>query len=97
MMQLALDMGATLSELNERMTSQEFTLWIAHHNNQPRGVERDNYHHAMMLAMYANAHAAKGKTFEVQDFMYENQESKIERQNKQFMATMRALSIPKVK
>jgi len=91
-MQLALDMGATLQELNARMTSKEFSLWSALHQQQPRGVERDNYHSAIIATLIANTNAPKGKSFNVNDFMHEDPEVKRERESRAFLARMRSLS-----
>jgi len=94
-MQLAIDLGSTLQELNQRMSSAEFSLWLAFHQLQPRGVERDNFHAAIIASTVANTHAPKGKTFKIQDFMHEDAETKKERELKSFIGRMRALSTPK--
>lgn len=91
-MQLALDMGATLGELNQRMSAREFTWWLALHQKQPRGVERDNFHAALIASIIANTHAPKGKTFSVQDFMHVDAETKKERELNMFISRMRSLS-----
>lgn len=96
MMQLALDMGATLQELNNRMSAKEFALWSALHQSQPRGVERDNFHAAIVATVIANSNAPKGKTFKVNDFIHEDHEIKKEREQQAFFARMRSLSTPKV-
>ena len=96
-MQLAADMGLTLVELNQRMTSKEYSLWSALHQSQPRGVERDDFHHARTAALIANIHAPRGKSYKVSDFIHEDPEVKLERENKAFAARMISLSIPKVK
>lgn len=91
-MQLALDLGATLGELNQRMSAQEFALWSALHRQQPRGVERDNYHAALIASLMANINAPKGKRFSVQDFMFEDSDSKKQRQTQTFVSGLRALA-----
>ncbi len=91
-MQLALDLGMTLTEINQRMSSSEFSLWSALHQSQPRGVARDDFHHARTATLLANINASKGKSYSVSDFMYEDQETKLERGNKAFMARLASLS-----
>ena len=96
-MQLALDFGCTLEELNGRMTSKEFALWAALHRLQPRGVERDNFHAALQATILANIHAPKGKRFKVADFMHENADEKSAREFDAFAARLRSLSKEKGK
>ncbi|WP_205859246.1 phage tail assembly protein T [Pleionea sediminis] len=83
-----------MGELNERMTSRELTLWMAFYEAQPRGVERDNYHAAMICTLLANIHAPKGKRFELDDFMHAPQSDKKERETAATLARLRALSTP---
>lgn len=96
-MQLSLDMGATLTELNQRMTAREFALWVAFNQIQPRGVVRDDYHISKLCALLANINAPKGKSFTVQDFMFETQENKQQREFKNFAARLRSRAQPKSK
>lgn len=96
-MQLALDMGATLTELNQRMTGREAGLWLAFNQLQPRGVVRDDYHSARLCALLATIYAPKGKTFTVQDFMFEDPNSKQKREFQNFAARFRARAQPKKK
>jgi len=96
-MQLALDMGMTLTELNSRMSSSEFTLWQAFHQLQPRGVKRDNWHSAQICHLLASIHAPKGKKFKVDDFMYKDSESVQQDKTSQFISKLNALAKPKQK
>lgn len=97
MMQIALDLGCTLGELNQRMSSKEFSLWEAAIQAQPRGVERDNYHSAIIASLLANIHAPKGKRYTIADFMHEDEDTKKQRETQMFMSNLRALSVPKKK
>jgi hypothetical protein len=94
-MQLCLDFDCTLQELNQRMSSAEFTLWCSLQQQQPRGVVRDNFHAALIAVLIANTHAPKGKTFKIDDFMHEDPETRKNREFQGFIARMRALSKPK--
>ena len=95
MMQLALKMGATLQELNERMTAKEFSLWCEFYRQQPWGAERDNYHSAMQCSLNANINAPKGKTFSINDFMYQTSDAKKKSELDSFVARFTSMSVEK--
>lgn len=60
-MRLALHMGCTLGELCERMSGEEFGMFLALHRRDPWGDERADYHAAIVAASVAN-HAGKTRT-----------------------------------
>jgi hypothetical protein len=77
-LRLALALGATVAELQERMERREFLEWLAFYRVEPFGHGRDDLHAAMVLAMLANIHRKEGaspmtvETF-VPDFWAETQ------------------------
>lgn len=53
-MRLCLALGCTLAELGERMTSQEFGLWIAYHQIEPFGEVRADLRAGIVASTVAN-------------------------------------------
>lgn len=96
-MQLALDLGKTLEQLNNEMTAKEFTLWSQLHQMQPRGVERDNYHTATICTLLANINAPKGKRYQISDFMHKDPETENNNKVQNFLAKLRTIAKPKSK
>jgi hypothetical protein len=48
-------MGYPIAELQERMSSQEFSEWVAYSRIEPWGWEMDNWRAAMIAAEISNA------------------------------------------
>lgn len=51
---LAGHLGMTLGELGERMSSEEFDLWMAYHAQFPIGEMRADFHAGVVAATIAN-------------------------------------------
>lgn len=51
---LALAFGATVEELQDRMSSAEFTRWIAYANLEPFGYPMQNWRHGVSTAALVN-------------------------------------------
>lgn len=47
--------SGTIEELQERMTSAEFTRWVAYYRREPFGWEIENWRAAMMASAICNA------------------------------------------
>jgi len=52
---LALALGSTVEELQVRMSSHEFTHWIAYANVEPFGYPMENWRYGMNTAAVVNA------------------------------------------
>lgn len=52
---LALHLGSTVEELQKRMSSAEFTRWIAYSSIEPFGFPMDNYRMGVPAAAIVNA------------------------------------------
>lgn len=68
---LAAQIGATVGELQARMSSLEFTYWAAFYGLEPFGFDADNWRMGMICATAANAAGPKrgGKAWRVEDFV----------------------------
>ena len=60
---LALALGRTVAELEETISSDELTQWIAFYNMEPFGSERDNIHAGIIASTLANIHGGSKKTW----------------------------------
>jgi hypothetical protein len=62
----------TLGELGERMSGQEFDLWLAYHREAPLGVERADLHAGVVastVANFAGKQIKDGHSMKPADFM----------------------------
>ena len=68
---LAAQLGATVGELQERMSSAEFTYWIAFYGLEPFGGEVEMWRMGMLASTTANAAGPKrgGKPWNPDDFI----------------------------
>lgn len=74
------------------MPSSELTEWAAYYRLEPFGAERDNWHAALLCALFANAHRKKGaKAVAADAFMYRDRESQRQKNTTGFMAGLRSL------
>jgi hypothetical protein len=70
MFRLALALGMTVAELEQRMSASEISEWIAYDSLEPIGAFRTDYGFAMLAALYVNAHRTKGsQSAKVSEFM----------------------------
>ena len=70
-MRLSLALGIPVRELQNRMSSQEFTEYLAYFSVEPWAEERADLNSAMIAALLANAYRnpkAKPQPFTLQDF-----------------------------
>lgn len=68
---LAAQLGATVGELQERMSSMEFTYWAEFYALEPFGFDAENWRMGMVCSTVANAAGPKkgGKAWRVEDFV----------------------------
>ena len=68
---LAAQFGIPVGELQERMSSQEFTYWVAFYGMEPFGYDVDMWRMGMLSATTANAAGPKkgGKPWRPEDFI----------------------------
>jgi hypothetical protein len=64
---LALQLGMTVSELTERLTSAEEAHWIALYRRDPWGEQRGDLRNALLAQLFHNANSKKPKKME--DFL----------------------------
>lgn len=70
---LALALGGTVAELQQRMGAAEFAAWWAFYQVEPFGELRADMRAAMGATLTANAHRnvkKKRKPFELSDFLF---------------------------
>ena len=82
----------TVGELSERMGAAEYEDWIIYHNEEPFGANRDNWHFAQMLQMYATVHGKKGSRPKMADYFYKSEAAKGKENIQRMMAGMSALA-----
>ncbi len=61
--------GVSVRQAMSDTDSEEFAEWIAFGATDPWWSARDDMRTALVCAVVANAHRAKGKPFELSDFM----------------------------
>jgi len=70
MFRLALALGCTVGELEQRLTAAELSEWLAYDSLEPIGGMRTDFGFAMLASMYANAHRRSSDApAKVTDFM----------------------------
>ncbi len=70
---LALALGCTVGELQQRMGAAEFASWLAFYQMEPFGELRADMRAAMLASLTANAHRntkKRAKPFELGDFLF---------------------------
>lgn len=74
---LASQLGATVGELQERMSSEEFTHWIAYFGMEPWGYDIETWRMGMLCSTSANTAGPKkgGKPWRPQDFIPKKQDA----------------------
>lgn len=65
---LALALGCTVSELENRLQASELDEWYAFWSLEPWGEVRADYRAGLMCATVLNSQRVKGKLFEAKDF-----------------------------
>jgi hypothetical protein len=69
MFRLALALGMTVKELEQRMTSEELTEWMAFYTLEPFGCEAADIRAGGISATIANAFSGKNKQYDPTDFV----------------------------
>lgn len=93
MFRLALQLGRTVSELEDSLSSSELVEWMALYEMEPWGVWRDNYHHAMQCALLANVHRGKNQSaVSAADFMLKDEQERREKETAHFLKSLDVLS-----
>lgn len=63
-------LGIPFSELGQRISAAELTLYQVYYRNHPWGEERADIRNAMSMAQTANMHRGKGQAaYKLDDFM----------------------------
>lgn len=77
--------GTTVRELQERMSSREFSEWQAFYAIEPFGWLADNWGHAQTASLIANTHLPKNaKPYKQEDFLPKEKEMQTTDQMLQF-------------
>ena len=58
-----------MNELQNRMSSKEFGLWMAFNHICPGEPERGDYRHALVASTIANFNRKRKRPFEIKDFL----------------------------
>ena len=58
-----------MAEAQERISSAEYTEWLAYYQIEPWGDERADLRNGILCALTANMHRSKGRKFKAGDFM----------------------------
>ena len=66
---LALALGCTVAELNERMSSAEFTEWCAYASMEPFGPRADDWRIAALISTIMNASGRWSRSFTPSDLL----------------------------
>ena len=67
---LSVTLGIPFSELGQRISAAELTLYQVYYRNHPWGEERADIRNAMTMAQTANMHRGKGQAaYKLDDFM----------------------------
>ena len=63
-------MGCSVVEAQARISSQEYTEWLAYYQIDPWGEERSDLRNAMLAMLLANQYRSKGRrAFKIEDFI----------------------------
>jgi hypothetical protein len=90
---LALALGRTISEIDNEMSSAEFSDWIQFYSMHPFGSERDNLHAAIIATLIGNANRGKGaRPLEIDDFMIMSEKQRKSNETQQFIAGLQSLA-----
>ena len=66
---MALALGYTVTELQERIDAKEFTKWVAYYKIEPFGQERADFNAAVISSTIAASVGAKGKALKIETYM----------------------------
>ena len=70
MFDLAIALGKTVQELEQSLSSSEFTEWMAYFSLQPFGHYREDLRTGILASLIANIHKDKSRAnFKPRDFM----------------------------
>jgi len=92
---LALALGRTVAELEETMSSSEFSEWLEYYELSPFGAWRDNYHSAQIASLIYNANRGKSNPMGIDNFMYMDRETAEQRREAEFIASLDAGAVKK--
>ena len=92
MHRLALSLGYTIAELDERLSSSELTDWMAYYQLEPWGSWRDNWHAALIAKLTYDVNRGKQPPAKMQSFMFSDAEVDAEMKAKKFAAQLNALA-----
>ena len=74
--------------LKEKMPVSLLTKWLDFYRLEPFGQEWENWLMARPTQLFASVHGKKGSRVSVKDFMYEDSESKRDREAEEFFLFM---------
>jgi hypothetical protein len=64
---LALALGMTVAEVQEKVSGEELKWWMAYNRISPIGPERQDYNAALIASTVFNSQRTKGKPIEIED------------------------------
>lgn len=89
-------MGRTVGELEQSMSSSEYSHWLAFYQLYPFGPERDNLHAAIVASTIANSNRTRNqKPFKPDDFMLKTHDERPERGFDELVAFLSANAVEK--
>ena len=96
---LAAHLGMTVSELDSRMSSREFTEWMVYAQIEPFGPVRQDYHASLISTVIANSNGNKMKPEDfIKPFKYETKQKppppteKFSEKQEKMMSLFKAMS-----
>ena len=89
---LALALGRTVHELEQTLSSSEFTDWCQYYELEPFGSWRDNWHMAQLCSLLYNINRGKQKSVSSEDFMYLDPEAARRKKDADILATLNSMS-----
>ena len=87
---LALALGMTVAEVQEKVSPEELKWWKAYHSISPIGKERDDYNAALIAQSVLNANSKK--PFKIDDVVLKWGKKKMIRGAKNIMAILRGMN-----
>lgn len=82
-----------MAELEQRLSSAEYSEWIEYWNIEPWGAWRDNLHAAQIASLIFNTNRGKDQApVKPADFMYQDKQTTEETKKKDFVFALRSLA-----
>ncbi len=83
----------TVSELDQRMSSEEYSNWVAFYELEPFGPYRDNLHAGIIASILANIHRAKGsQAMKATDYLLVHPDDRRDKDTRKTLNLMRMVA-----